>query len=180
MTPAWTALLPLKPSAERKTRLAARLSPAQRVTLTETLLARALAALRACPKISDIRLLTASPKSWPTSCILDHGRGLNAELQAVRQGRGGNILVVFPDLPFVTADDISALLAAARSAPVIAPDRHGTGTNAIALPDDVPFTFAFGEDSFSAHAAQGNFLTRPGLAFDIDTPEDFDASGLEI
>ena len=175
MSGTWTALLPLKPPAERKTRLVPLLTPAQRLTLTEDLLARSLAALRACPDISEILLLAATPDSWPGAYVRDEGNGLNAELQAARQGRAGNLLVIFPDLPFVTASDIAALLAAA---PAIAPDRHGTGTNAIALPDGVPFTFAFGENSFGAHTLQARAVHRPGLAFDIDTPDDFSAAGL--
>jgi 2-phospho-L-lactate guanylyltransferase len=90
------------------------------------------------------------------------------------------LLVVLPDLPLVTASDIAELIA--QSTPrsvVLAPDRHGQGTNALlARPADA-LPFAFGEGSFDRHraAAQHAQLAvheyrAQGTAFDVDIPDD--------
>ena len=68
----------------------------------------------------------------------------------------------------------------------MAPDRAGTGTNALALrPPDV-IGFRFGAGSFAAHAAEieragvpAVAVNRGGLAFDLDTPADL-ARWLEL
>jgi len=171
LTHGWTALLPLKPPGLRKTRLAGLLSPAQRVALTEVLFARMVAALRGCPSVTQIILLAASPGNWTGGFIADAGRGLNAELQAARESLAGSLLVLLPDLPFVTDQDIAALL---NAAPALAPDRHGAGTNAVALQAGAAFQFAFGPGSLRAHAASGAMMVyRDGLAFDLDTASDY-------
>jgi 2-phospho-L-lactate guanylyltransferase len=63
---------------------------------------------------------------------------------------------------------------------VIAPDRHDKGTNALAMTPPDPDFFRFGPDSFHAHteaaATRGmrlHVLRRPGLAHDLDTPDDY-------
>lgn len=90
------------------------------------------------------------------------------------------MLVIHGDLPFVSVEDIAVILAEAGGGCAIAPDRQGSGTNAIALSDPTGFGFAFGPDSFARHltAAKGQarVVARPGLGFDIDTPDDLDAA----
>jgi len=79
------------------------------------------------------------------------------------------------------------LLAAHRPAPAftIAPSRDERGSNAIICspPDAVPLRF--GEDSFFPHlrAAEAcgirpTALRQPGIALDVDTPEDLAAFAL--
>src|SRR5258707_490022 len=80
--------------------------------------------------------------------------------------------------------EITQLLAAHRPAPAftIAPSRDEQGSNAIICspPDAVPLRF--GEDSFFPHlrAAEAKgirptVLRLPGIALDVDTPEDLAA-----
>jgi 2-phospho-L-lactate guanylyltransferase len=90
---------------------------------------------------------------------------------------GERFLALFADLPLLGGPDIDALLdAAERAGCAIAPDRHVTGTNALALADRRPFNFHFGDDSFRQHRAEAGagwrLVPRPGLSIDIDTPED--------
>jgi 2-phospho-L-lactate guanylyltransferase len=68
----------------------------------------------------------------------------------------------------------------------VAPDRLGTGTNGLALSPPGVIGFRFGAGSFAAHRAEAAaaglepvIVTRPGLAFDLDTPEDL-ARWLEL
>jgi 2-phospho-L-lactate guanylyltransferase len=108
----------------------------------------------------------------------DLGRGLNAELAALRDAITGPLLVVHGDLPLLGVEDVSALLAAAQVAGVaLAPDRHGLGTNAVALREGADFGFAFGEGSLARHKLAPGAVTvsRTGLACDVDTPADLDA-----
>ena len=62
----------------------------------------------------------------------------------------------------------------------LAADRHGLGTNAVALRAGIPFTFHFGPASLAAHRAAApagaRIVTTPGLGLDVDTPEDWTLS----
>ncbi|NJM35111.1 MAG: hypothetical protein HC850_10845, partial [Rhodomicrobium sp.] len=62
---------------------------------------------------------------------------------------------------------------------VIVPCRRGEGTNALLIPADSPFKPQFGEASFWRHCRQlsglglkPHILHLPGIAMDIDLPED--------
>lgn len=171
----WTAIVPLKRRSDRKSRLAACLVPREREALSDRMAAGVLKALREAGAAARV----LSPSPWPgVPWEPDHGAGLNAELDRVRTALAcAPLLVISGDLPLLTAADIQTLLAAAEVEGVgIAPDRHGQGTNAIALRDARPFAFAFGAGSFARHfaAAEGTALIidRPGLALDLDTPAD--------
>lgn len=176
----WTAIVPLKAGPERKTRLAPRLTGEARAALADRMAAHVVACLRAVPSLGTVRLLSqvARPEieaGWEP----DLGNGLNAELDRVRIGLGGSpMLVIHADLPLLSGDDVRALLAAAGAhGAAIAPDRHGAGTNALALARAPAFAFAFGEDSFARHRqALGAVavIRRPGLSLDVDTPGDLD------
>jgi 2-phospho-L-lactate guanylyltransferase len=65
---------------------------------------------------------------------------------------------------------------AERGGLALAPDRLVSGTNAIAIADGRAFDFAFGADSFRLHRERAGsgwrLVAAPGLAIDIDTPED--------
>jgi 2-phospho-L-lactate/phosphoenolpyruvate guanylyltransferase len=86
------------------------------------------------------------------------------------------VAIVHSDLP--KARDITWL--AEGDDIVIVPDRSGKGTNAMALPAEVPFGFAFGPNSFDAHCIEARRLGHEprvvfdldGLSIDIDEPED--------
>lgn len=176
----WSALVPLKPPGARKGRLAERLSAQERERLSHHLFERTVATLAAVPAIGPIHLLSADrPDGWAAGWFRDAGRGLNPELEAARAALGAEPLVVIhADLPLVAPADIAALLARAEvQGMAIAPDRHGEGTNAVALARAPGFRFAFGPGSYARHRAQagaGARVDRAGLALDCDTPDDLD------
>lgn len=178
----WLAVIPLKGSGERKTRLADRLDAAARRKLSQRLFDHVAGVLRGHPAISDVALLSdMRPGGWEGTFFLDRGRGLNAELSSlVETVKSGPLLVIHADLPLITSQDVAALLAAAGQGCAIAPDRAGSGTNALALRDPAVFAFAFGAGSCARHAEASNgharIVMRPGLGLDIDTPEDLDAA----
>jgi 2-phospho-L-lactate guanylyltransferase len=133
--------------------------------------------------------------------------GLNAGLAEAREdvvAGGAEAILVLPiDLALVTADAVADVLeplgraAAGRAAAggaaagrataggaagarfvVLVPDRHGLGTNALALRPPGVIEFAFGQDSRLAHrraaeAAGAVYVELDSpLAFDLDTPAD--------
>jgi len=177
----WTAILPLKLSANRKSRLAPVLSLGERRDLGDRMALHVMTQLRAVAAIDTILILSPRAVSdWPVQHVLDQGRGLNAELDAVAASITGPVLVIHGDLPLVSADDVSALIKAAQAGgSAIAPDRHGLGTNALALTARPPgFGYAFGPDSFALHRQRlGSALAvfrRDGFACDIDTQDDLE------
>jgi 2-phospho-L-lactate guanylyltransferase len=175
----WTAIVAFKTAGQRKTRLAPSLSPPERDRLAQALFHRVIGVLGASPGVGRISVLSEMrPEPRPGRADLDwlpdRGLGLNAELQALEIA--GPRLIIHADLPLVAPEDVDALLTAARGGGAIAPDRHGTGVNALALDAGLAIEFRFGPGSLARHREQaGGRLTvvaRPGLALDIDTPDD--------
>src|SRR5439155_26571774 len=117
---------------------------------------------------------------WEHAWRHDEGLGINAELAAAREALGSRpVMIVHPDLPLLEAADVDALAAAAdASGAALAPDRHGSGTNAVALVAGRSLRLQFGTGSFHAHRAQGiaraGIVERIGFALDFDTPADLD------
>jgi 2-phospho-L-lactate guanylyltransferase len=188
------AIIPVKASPESKSRLAGVLDGAQRAELGEAMLARVIQAARTARNVSRICLL-GTPRSTPpqdVAVLAEPGGGLNAAVMAalaeVATQGASRIIFIHGDLPLVTAQDLELLAAAPSGEIAIAPDRHGTGTNAISLPmpEARGFSFAFGPDSFGLHNAEAERLglkieeiRSQGLARDIDEPEDLpDAAAL--
>lgn len=179
----WTAVLPLRQGPQPKSRLSSRLSPAQRVALSTSMAGIVLRVLHDCPSLDRVILLSpdAPSEGLAGEWLRDEGAGLNQELDALRARLGNSaMLVIHGDLPLVTVADIAALVSGAeRHGHALAPDRHGAGTNAVAIGGGRPFTFAFGEGSLHRHLAcapKAMQVRRPGLAIDVDTPDDLDAA----
>jgi 2-phospho-L-lactate guanylyltransferase len=186
------AIIPAKPFSAGKSRLAALLSAEQRAALNRQLFGRVLDAVFGCFPHDRVAVVTtdafllAMMRGLGAHALEETGCGLNAALGlACRYAieRGASAVAVIPsDLPMATAADITALLAAFPSTPgcVIGPDDQEEGTNALALaPPDADF-FRFGAASFQAHLAEAKarglalrILRRPGLAYDLDTPENY-------
>jgi 2-phospho-L-lactate guanylyltransferase len=124
--------------------------------------------------------------------IVQRGMGLNRGLDQAREEAVADgietLVVLHGDLPNLTAADVIALISAvpAPSGVAIAPDRAGRGTNGLALRPPRAIPFLFGAGSFAAHRSAAEaaglpvaIVERPGLAFDLDTPEDL-ARWLEL
>lgn len=174
----WTALVPIKQGVGGKSRLSEALSHAQREALSLRMAQHVLAILEKHAEISEIVILSAQrPEGWAGGWVADEGRGLNAEIAAWRAGHGiGPVLVIHADLPLLRADDVGAVLEGAMQyGAVLATDRAGEGSNALAIADGRAFTFQFGPDSRRLHTGQNPsmpVIERTGLMADLDTPED--------
>lgn len=183
-------VVPVRSLTEGKRRLAGVLEGPERAALVRRLLVRTLeAAAAAGPPV-----LVVSPDPAALALARGHGAaglaeprpiGLNHALElaareAVRRGAGA-LLVVPADLPGVGAADLRAMLPAAGSGPAVrvAPDEAGTGTNALYVRPPGLLAFRYGEGSCALHLEQARThgveperVDRPGLRFDLDTPDD--------
>ena len=174
-------VLPIKAPADCKTRLRGVLDDAAREALVADMLHHVVAA---CSQVAGAAVFLLGPErhGLPVDLLADPGGGLNAALTAaVRAAEAAavdRITFISADLPHVETTEIARLL---QGAATIAPDRAGTGTNALSLPllAATRFTFHYGADSFARHRAEAERLglrmtpvESPGLAFDIDLPED--------
>lgn len=191
-------VIPARGLAVGKTRLTATLSPEARAALTERMLTQVIRAALAANVATDVVVVSPDVATLDFATTVDERvhplrqdaatPGLNPALQQARlwaRQRGATeLLILFGDLPLLTATDVEAL-AWADAPVVLAPDRHGHGTNAalVSLISDREhggFAFQFGAESLTAHLAEAERLglevatvIAPGTAFDLDTPEDW-------
>ena len=182
------ALVPVKARAAGKQRLAAVLDEAGRIRLVRAMLAHVLEVLRGCRELGGIAVLTPDPQALPGGVVwlADAAGDMNGAVQAgltALAARGArHAAVISADLPQLSASEVEALLSAGRQhAIALASDRHGRGTNALALSLPARFRPQFGAGSLARHLEQARELSLtaaqlslPGLAFDIDEPEDLE------
>ncbi|MDB5863974.1 MAG: cofC [Betaproteobacteria bacterium] len=186
-------VLPVRGLADGKSRLCSVLDADEREALNRWLLGHTLQVLdewrgnpATCVVVSACeRVLEIARASGADALKEDAPAGLNAAAAigaAHALKRGAESLLVVPcDLPQLTPRSLDALLDDAGNADVvIAPDKCGTGTNAILVRSNGLFHFRFGAGSFALHlegaATRGARVTvhrSPAFAFDIDTAEDF-------
>ena len=184
-------IIPVKAPPKAKGRLAGALGASEREALTRAMLRRAVAAAQGA---GPIALVGTSRLGMPDTIELlrDPEGGLNAAVSSARaqlaQRDCSRIVTLAADLPLVTAADVAALAALPPGVIGIAPDRHGTGTNALSLPLPAAgaFAYSYGPGSFALHMAEAErlglpveIIATPGLARDIDDPADLpDAAAL--
>ena len=154
------------------------LSPPERVALGKRMAQHVLARLEETRRFDAVAVLSPSlPEWWQGVWDPDSGEGLNREIETWRDRRArAPVLIIHSDLPLVKALDVMQLLDAAEASGIaLATDRAGVGSNALAIADGRDFTFSFGPGSRVLHAAQAAEMLvfqTPGLATDLDTPED--------
>jgi 2-phospho-L-lactate/phosphoenolpyruvate guanylyltransferase len=183
-------LLPVKRLGEAKSRLEPLLGRAQRLALAAAMLEDAL---ELCSRADFLQwyVLTADPsvheraRAIGLGTLSDDGEGdLNASLGkaiAVLGSQGaGSITVIPADAPLAATDEIRDLVdTGSLSDVVVVPAERDGGTNGLYLSPPNAIAPRFGESSLSAFVkeAEGeklrcSILPLPGLALDIDTPED--------
>jgi 2-phospho-L-lactate guanylyltransferase len=185
------AAVPVKTLTDAKQRLVPVLAPPERRALAAAMLEDVLdallgSALDAVWVVTGDEAVRAIARARGAACLTEPAsRGHTeavARAQAAAYAAGAERFLTVPgDVPAVTANEIRALCAAAPGAHGVAltPSVSGFGTNGalLAPPDAMPLKF--GEPSFANHleAARardlGPVVVRlPGLALDIDAPED--------
>lgn len=191
MTRLWI-VVPVKDTRQSKQRLAPLLDAARRRALALTMLEDVLDALAPLAWRAPLALATTDPEAirlgWRIGAriITDgaHDGHTGAVAAAMRRlaGEGAAGVLTLPgDVPRVTSADVEAVLDAHRAAPAftIAPSHDEQGSNAVACSPAGAVPLRFGADSYFPHLDAARragivptVVRRPGLALDIDTPED--------
>lgn len=160
-----TAVVPVKPLALAKSRLA--LPVEQRRALALAFALDTVAALSGSPCVAAIVVVTADPdverclQGQPVHLVRDTGVGL---LPAVAAGcrvaasrwPGAGVAVVPADLPCLSCDDVTQVLhLAQRAEGAFVPDRAMTGTTFVVCPPGRPMVARYGPGSAARHWALG-------------------------
>lgn len=188
------AIVPVKPLRRGKSRLAGTLSEDERTELNRSLLQNTLKTFADLKEVEEVLVISRDPQAL--SIARQHGARtvredgqpeLNTALKRatviaqVYATRG--VLILPADLPLVTRQDVLTLIERAGEPPavVIAPDRHGTGTNALLISPAGLIEYDFGENSFQRHCqrakeagARLEIVNLPTLGLDLDLPEDLE------
>ncbi len=170
------ALVPLKALDRGKSRLADALSPEERAELMRSLLGRVVDAVRDAG-VERVTVVTAERLDgydvWP-----DRGLEWNEALACAAADvvAAPLVAVVSADLPLLRAEEVEELIAATPERGIAIARAIDGGTNAVAMRPPGLVPTRFGEPGSAAvHASLGVdhvVLDLPGLAFDVDTPED--------
>lgn len=188
------AIIPVKPPAESKSRLAHLLSAAARADLICGFLQNTLGELQQVAGITQILVVSSDPQVWAIArrngvVILEEERPFTLN-SAVTQATGyaaahtADAALILPaDLPFLQASDVQRLLDRLVTNPpglVIAGDERAEGTNALLIAPPTGFVFHYGPGSFQKHLQEArhghrasHIVHSPGLQFDLDTETDW-------
>jgi 2-phospho-L-lactate guanylyltransferase len=181
----------MKGLSQAKTRLANILSPEERALLALDTLSHVLDTLLSSREIDAIAVISPQPDELRlpsrVTPIVQVREGLNNSLEQGREWAlrrsAQALMVLFSDLPLLSSTDISRIAAMGRKegTVVLAPDRHGSGTNAVLSHPVGLARFAFGTGSFNIHriaamhaGADIEIYRSPGTSLDIDTLDDLD------
>jgi 2-phospho-L-lactate/phosphoenolpyruvate guanylyltransferase len=191
MTDLWT-IVPVKDTRHSKQRLTACLTGEQRRALALVMLEDVLEAIAAATGLERCLVVTIDPDATALSGRLGArvltdgaseghtGAVMTAARLLAREGAAG-FLTLPGDIPGVTPAEIAQLLAAHRGPPAftIAPAHDELGSNAVLCSPPGAVPLRFGENSFFPHldaarrsGIEPTVLHLPGIALDIDTPED--------
>ncbi len=189
--PGLEVLVPMKPMATAKSRLAPLVMDSHRQAVALLMLHRVLAAVggsvgaEACQVVGGDAVVQQVAAHHGVRWRPEPGHDLNSSLwlamQTAYQNNAQATLFLPADLPEATPMDVRAVVAASRglTIPVGVRARNDGGTNALLMPTAYALPPALGEASYARHAAEvqacGVELHEagaPGLAFDVDTPAD--------
>jgi 2-phospho-L-lactate guanylyltransferase len=194
-----TAILPVKRFAAAKQRLAPGMGATHRAELASAMLEDVLDAIGAARSIERTIVVSSEPRAErvATACGAepiadpDAGGHSGAALAGIERARqlGAECVVLLPiDCPLLAPRELERLLTGMPERYVaVVPDRHGTGTNALALTPPDAIEPAFGEGSCARHVAAARAAgipygieELPSLALDLDTPADVVALTMEL
>jgi len=175
-------LVPVKAFGAAKLRLAGVLAPTERVAFARAMAAHVVAAAAplAVAVVCDDEDVADFATTHGAEVLWTPGLGLNGAVTegVARLAAAGvdEVVVAHADLPFATG--LAALSGWSATATLVA-DRHGHGTNVIAVPAAAGFDFAYGPRSFARHRAEAarlglteRLVHDPCLAWDVDVPAD--------
>lgn len=172
----WTVVVPLKPAARGKSRLAGASVELVRAIGLDTVVAAAGAAsvARVVVVTSDAATAAALADDARVSVAADPEAGLNAAIAAgVAAAAPGPVAALLGDVPALLPGELDLALGLAAGHPrAVVPDAEGTGSTLVTAVG-VPWASEFGPDSFARHLALGcvplSLEAASGLRRDVDT-----------
>ncbi len=186
-------VVPMKPLATAKSRLAPEVADATRRAVALLMLRRVLDAAgralgpAACRVVGGDETVRRVAREAGWGWAPEPGHDLNSSLWLAMERcyeEGAAAVLFLPaDLPEISPQDVTAVVAASRGLTrhVGVAARGDGGTNALLLPSGCAFPPELGDASFARHQAlalaQGaplETLAVPGLGFDVDTPADLE------
>ncbi|MET9392509.1 2-phospho-L-lactate guanylyltransferase [Streptomyces sp. NPDC006624] len=185
----WTLVVPLKPLARAKSRLADTADDGLRPDLALAFAQDTVAAALACPAVRDVAVVTDDARAGRELAALgagvvadEPGSGLNAALahaaRAVRSARPASAVAALnADLPALRPAELSRVLDAAAEFPrAFLADAAAIGTTLLAAAPGRELRPAFGADSRSRHRASGaeelTLAAVDSVRQDVDTGDD--------
>ncbi|MFC5906782.1 2-phospho-L-lactate guanylyltransferase [Streptacidiphilus monticola] len=185
MSTGFTLIVPLKPPAVGKSRLAAVGPLRERLALAFAL--DTVAAALGSPEVHRVLVVCDDAAAGAALAALGAevvpdapGGGLNAALAFGAEQAHGWRAALSADLPALRERELTEVLGAARGAGrSFLADAHGVGTTLLAAAPDVPLAPRFGGPSRIAHRASGASeltLAAATVRLDVDTPEDLTAA----
>ncbi|MGW2475947.1 2-phospho-L-lactate guanylyltransferase [Streptomyces sp. NPDC001665] len=185
----WTLVVPLKPLARAKSRLASASGALLRPRFALAFARDTVAAALSCPDVADVVVVTDDAAAGAALAALGAlvvpdapGAGLNAALahgeRTARSARPGAPLAALnADLPALRPAELSRVLEFSAAFPrAFVPDAAGIGTTFLSAAPGVELRPAFGGPSRVRHLASGAVeITLPGIDSvrrDVDTGED--------
>ncbi|WP_406173800.1 2-phospho-L-lactate guanylyltransferase [Streptomyces sp. NBC_00996] len=189
----WTVVVPLKPLARAKSRLADTAADGLRPGLALAFAQDTVAAALACAVVRDVAVVTDDALAGRELAALgarivpdEPGGGLNAALAhgagVVRSWRpDGAVAALNADLPALRSTELRRVLDAAAEFPrAFLPDAAAIGTTLLAAGPGRELLPAFGTDSRARHRASGARELRldavDSVRQDVDTGEDLRAA----
>jgi 2-phospho-L-lactate guanylyltransferase len=174
-------LVPVKQLDTAKSRLAESLDADERADLVHELLSLVLTVVKEA-EVGPVTIVSAEPLELDgISRFDDRGLSWNEALAAAMEEAVTEpvVAIVAADLPLLTGDDVRALIMATPECGLAIARAEDGGTNAVSMRPPGRVTTHFGEPGSAAvheraawtAGADAHVLERPGLAFDIDTPE---------
>ncbi|MDX3568888.1 2-phospho-L-lactate guanylyltransferase [Streptomyces sp. ID05-47C] len=189
----WSLVIPLKPLALAKSRLADTAADALRPGLALAFAVDTVTAALACTAVRDVAVVTNDELAGRELAALgarivpdDPRAGLNAALAhaaaAVRATLPDSAVAALnADLPALRPPELARVLDAAAQFPrAFLPDAAAIGTTLLAVAPGHELLPAFGTDSRARHRASGAAELRPtavdSVRQDVDTGEDLRAA----
>ena len=187
------AIIPVKPLARAKSRLARALKAPTRAALVRSIFSRTLDVIAQVERIDgtivvsrDLTILELG-RQRNAITLMESDSGLNPAITQAAQWaahhHARSAIIIPVDLPLITSADLDAMIDRAEEERciVIAPDRHEDGTNVLFVRPPDAIHFSYGPASLNAHRVQAierglimHEYRSSTTAFDIDVPDDLE------
>lgn len=194
-----TAILPVKRFDAAKQRLSIGIEEERRRELVAAMVADVLEAIGEARQVDRTIVVSSEPRAAELAAAAGaelipdpdqdgHNGAARAGIAAAVAGGARRVVLLPGDCPLLDPRELDRLLTGMPERYVaVVPDRHGEGTNALALSPPDAIAPAFGEGSRARHVSLAREAgvpygveELPSLALDLDTPADIVALTREL